>query len=93
MHNRYIKETNHERVMTQPGPTMCSCTKSLTDTRNIIHLYKPLFRSVSWEDVFGAEEFSIRVSDAPEKLHLELIVQYDPILCSSFNQEALNYLL
>jgi hypothetical protein len=34
--------------------------------------------------------FSVEISDAPEKLQLELTeVQYDSILHSSFNQEAL----
>jgi hypothetical protein len=38
--------------------------------------------------------FSAEVSDAPQKLQLELIeLQYDSILHSSFNQEALIFCL
>jgi hypothetical protein len=40
---------------------------------------------------YGISEnpISVEISDIPEKMQLELIeLQYDSILCSSFNQEA-----
>jgi hypothetical protein len=48
------------------------------------------FRSHATNMCIFENPFSIDVSDALEKLQLELTeLQYDTILCSSFNQEAL----
>jgi hypothetical protein len=58
MLNKYVQETSHERVMTQLNPTMCSCFRSVIDTRNTLHIYKPLSRPVLQIYIIGAEGYT-----------------------------------